>query len=116
MKNSLFMATCLSAILLITGCATKQDVEQTQATVPYSVFEKGQIISVQKVLIDGSYETFMDYNSVGRTKTTGETTLYKTVIFYNDKSYTLFFGNELKTGSSIEFIFKNGQMTKIQVP
>lgn len=108
----------LLMILMVgfSGCSMKQDTtEQTQVSVPYSAFEKASVISVQKVLVDGSYETIIESQTT-RQKTSGEKTLFKTVVYFKDKSYTLFLSSELPVGSFIEFIFKDGQMTKIQLP
>jgi hypothetical protein len=107
--KKILLSSIVAVGLLMTGCSTsKVEPEKT----PYVVFDKGVISNSEKVLIDSSYQTFLNNEDTNVEK--GQKILYKTSIFFKDKNYVIFLSEEMKAGSPIEFILKDEKLTNIQ--
>ena len=109
MKKMFYSCLLTAGMITLTGCGSKQ-VEPAQE-IPYLSFDKGTVVNSQKVLIDGSHQTLLAGET---TAEKGQTSLYKTTIFFKDKSYVIFISKEAKTGSIIEFVLKDDKLTNIQ--
>lgn len=134
MKKILLIMVFSIAAVLFSGCATnspapKTNIQTTKVKVlPYKLYQKGMVVSSEKVLIASSYESKINNetqktNLIGNVSTSSSSkkntvtqkTLYKTVIFSKDKKYEIFINKKLKIGNMIEFILNKDVLTHILV-